>query len=199
VAIRGAGLDDNFCACPDFATNGLGTCKHIEFTLGRLATKRGGTAALARGFEATWSEIYLRYAALRRLCFRVGVDCPPQLAQQVATALEGQGSQVPDLDALLQAAAKLGHELRCYDDARSFVAERRGARRFSMRLTRKARRARNCVGCSRPSSTLTRPRAHCLPHVRAARLSATRWAWARRSRPSPLPSCWCATVGPSAC
>lgn len=35
VAIRGAGLGQNFCACPDFATNDLGTCKHIEFTLGK--------------------------------------------------------------------------------------------------------------------------------------------------------------------
>ena len=127
VAIRGARLGDNFCACPDFATNDLGTCKHIEFTLARLAAKRGGKAALARGFEAAWSEIHLQYAAPRRLSFRAGADCPPQLAQQVAAAIEGQGTQVPDLDALLRAAAKLGHELRCYDDARSFVAERRDA------------------------------------------------------------------------
>src|SRR5258706_7277647 len=36
VAIRGAGLGDNFCACPDFATNTLGTCKHIEFALTKV-------------------------------------------------------------------------------------------------------------------------------------------------------------------
>src|SRR5438552_423392 len=36
VVIRGPGLGDNFCSCPDFATNSLGTCKHIEFTLARL-------------------------------------------------------------------------------------------------------------------------------------------------------------------
>src|SRR5438067_7159580 len=29
VHIRGARPGDNFCACPDFATNTLGTCKHI--------------------------------------------------------------------------------------------------------------------------------------------------------------------------
>src|SRR4249920_1641341 len=33
VAIRGTGLGENYCSCPDFATNDLGTCKHIEFTL----------------------------------------------------------------------------------------------------------------------------------------------------------------------
>lgn len=35
VAIRGNGLGQNFCTCPDFATNDLGTCKHIEFTLAK--------------------------------------------------------------------------------------------------------------------------------------------------------------------
>ena len=36
VAIRGEHLGDNFCSCPDFTTNSLGTCKHIEFTLQTL-------------------------------------------------------------------------------------------------------------------------------------------------------------------
>src|SRR5205085_2874934 len=36
VAIRGTRLGENFCSCPDFATNALGTCKHIEFTLASL-------------------------------------------------------------------------------------------------------------------------------------------------------------------
>src|SRR5579863_401025 len=42
VAIRGAQPGDNFCACPDFATNDLGTCKHIEFVLARLERRPGG-------------------------------------------------------------------------------------------------------------------------------------------------------------
>ena len=46
VAIRGPGLGDNFCSCPDFATNALGTCKHVEFTLAYLERKRGGKTAL---------------------------------------------------------------------------------------------------------------------------------------------------------
>ena len=30
VAMRGFGLFENFCSCPDFAVNTLGTCKHSE-------------------------------------------------------------------------------------------------------------------------------------------------------------------------
>jgi hypothetical protein len=39
VAIRGSQPGDNFCACPDYAINTLGTCKHIEFVLGKLENK----------------------------------------------------------------------------------------------------------------------------------------------------------------
>ena len=36
VAMRGPGLFENYCSCPDFAVNTLGTCKHIEAMLLRL-------------------------------------------------------------------------------------------------------------------------------------------------------------------
>ncbi len=48
VAIRGLSPGDNFCSCPDYATNELGTCKHIEFTLaqfGEEARRQGGVCA----------------------------------------------------------------------------------------------------------------------------------------------------------
>jgi hypothetical protein len=70
VAVRGSELGRNFCACPDFATNTLVTCKHIEFTLGRLTRAPGARAALARGWHPPFSEVYLAYgswsAATRR-------------------------------------------------------------------------------------------------------------------------------------
>src|SRR3954453_9214997 len=51
VAIRGLGPGGNFCSCPDYSTSGLGTCKHLEFALGRLLKKRGAKAAFARGYQ----------------------------------------------------------------------------------------------------------------------------------------------------
>jgi hypothetical protein len=62
VVIRGGGLADNICSCPDFATNTLGTCKHIEFTLAKTAPaggrKRGAagrvSSFLQRGLSPLW-------------------------------------------------------------------------------------------------------------------------------------------------
>ena len=45
VSIRGFDVGDNTCECPDFRTNTLGTCKHIEAVLAVAA--RGDAAAAA--------------------------------------------------------------------------------------------------------------------------------------------------------
>ena len=50
----------------------LGTCKHIEFTLAQLEKKRGAKAALARGYQPAFSELYLRNDGRRSVHFRAG-------------------------------------------------------------------------------------------------------------------------------
>ncbi|MHB1125153.1 MAG: DEAD/DEAH box helicase [Ramlibacter sp.] len=129
VALRGMEPGDNFCSCPDFASNDLGTCKHIEFTLARLLARRADKTLRARGFAPPYSEIYLSYRGERSLRFRAGTECPPALAKKGAALFDGHAGGAMDIDGFLRAAAKAGHELRCYDDARAFIAERRDAQR----------------------------------------------------------------------
>ncbi len=138
VAIRGQALGQNFCSCPDFATNDLGTCTHIEFTLAKLLTKRGGKVALKNGFAPTYSEIWLDYAGQRCLRFRAGTDCPSSLLPKAKALFDANANwalraeQLNQLEQLLQAAQAAGHELRCYDDAWQFVAQiRDGERRHA--------------------------------------------------------------------
>ncbi|MBU0638156.1 MAG: SWIM zinc finger domain-containing protein, partial [Planctomycetes bacterium] len=76
VAIRGRGLGENYCSCPDYAVNTLGTCKHIEYMLATLGRNARGRTALARGFHPPYSEVYLRYGAKREVVFRPGTECP---------------------------------------------------------------------------------------------------------------------------
>ncbi|MFA7242542.1 MAG: DEAD/DEAH box helicase [Sulfuricellaceae bacterium] len=127
VAIRGGGLGDNFCSCPDYATNDLGTCKHIEFTLSRIEAMPGGAAALAQGFQPAYSEIYLNYAGQRCVCLNLGSACPDALAESAAALFGADGvlpsARYAELDAFLHAARDCGHEMRCHDDALNFIAE----------------------------------------------------------------------------
>ena len=134
VAIRGMHPGDNFCACPDFATNDLGTCKHVEFTLGKLARKAAAKKALAAGHQPLYSEIYLQYGGERRVVFRAGQQCPRAVAARAARLFgPAPGSALPaerfdELPGLLNAAHKAGHELRCYEDVLNFIAQARDAR-----------------------------------------------------------------------
>ncbi len=133
VAIRGPEAGDNFCTCPDFATNTLGTCKHIEFTLAQFERKRGGKAALANGYQPPYSEVYLHYGAQREVRFRPGSVCPVELARLAGKYFGPEGTLLPEafgkFDTFLSKASVFDHELRCKDDALAFVAEVRDAER----------------------------------------------------------------------
>ena len=138
VAIRGQAPGQNFCTCPDYATNDLGTCKHIEFTLARLQSRRGSKAALARGFQSEYSEIWLDYAGAREVRFRAGTGCPPALRVQAGNLFDATAGgallrhQLDGLESLMRCASDGDHELRCHDDVWQFIAQiRDGERRHA--------------------------------------------------------------------
>ena len=132
VTVRGLEPGDNRCSCPDFATNELGTCKHIEFVVGKLLKKRGAKAAFARGYQPTFSELVLHNDGHRFVRFRPGTACPASLARASAGLFEQPGGELRpdrfgDLESFIGAAAKAGHELRVPDDVLDFVAGLRDA------------------------------------------------------------------------
>jgi superfamily II DNA or RNA helicase len=133
VAIRGTQPGDNFCSCPDFATNALGTCKHVEFTLARLAARRGGKAALREGFQPEYSEVYVQYGPRRDVRFRPGAECPVELARLASGYFDSEGRLLPDafgrFETFLSKAGEIDHDLRCYEDALRLIAEVRDADR----------------------------------------------------------------------
>ncbi len=135
VTIRGQALGDNRCTCPDYATNDLGTCKHIEFVLGRLLARRDAKAAFARGFVAPYSEIWLQRGERHQVRWRAGTDCPPRLkakAKQLFDPTEDgalRESCLPDLADFIAAAQAAGHDCRVGDDVLEFIAQSRDAAR----------------------------------------------------------------------
>lgn len=126
VAIRGEGLGVNYCSCPDYAVNTLGTCKHIEFTLAKLQKKPGAKTAFTNGFQPAYSEVYLRYGAKRDVIFQPGLDCPATLRKLAGHYFDGNGVLKQDaysgFGQFLSKVNTNGHEVRCYDDAMEFVS-----------------------------------------------------------------------------
>lgn len=139
VAIRGTEPGDNFCTCPDFATNALGTCKHVEFTLAKLESRRGGKSALQAGYQPAFSEVWLQYGAARQVRLRPGTECPPELARVASKFFNDERVLLDEafgrFESFLAESQKLDHELRAYDDALAFIAEvrDRDRRKFVMK------------------------------------------------------------------
>ncbi len=138
VAIRGGMPGDNFCSCPDFATNTLGTCKHIEYTLAYLRRQRGGAAALKQGFLPGYSEIYLRYGAKREVTLRPASNVPPEFSRVAAKFFDSAGTLKQDAFAsfehFLSQVSQLDHPMRCHEDVLAFVAELRDRESRRQRL-----------------------------------------------------------------
>lgn len=130
VSIRGRNPGSNYCSCPDFATNALGTCKHIEFTLAKLEAD-GATKALSGGWKPAFSEVFVQYGMRREVRFQAGTECSAELTKLAGKFFDKEGrlpaERFGDFDRFLSDAGKLEDELRCYDDTLALVAEVRDA------------------------------------------------------------------------
>jgi superfamily II DNA or RNA helicase len=138
VTVRGGGPGDNTCTCPDFTTNTLGTCKHIEFVVGRLERNRSTGPKLRAGFHPPYSEVYLQYGTRREVRFRPGTDCPPAVARLAAKYFDAdtlRPDQAGRLDEFAAAVTAEDHDLRVGDDVREYLAELADAAARRQRVT----------------------------------------------------------------
>ena len=126
VAIRGREHGSNYCSCPDFSINNLGTCKHIEFTLLKLMKRKGAKKAFKDGFSQLYSEIYLNYGPKREIRFKPGKDAPQKLHAYARKYFSPDGmlkdEYILDFHRILRDMPTDGHELRCYDDVLAFIS-----------------------------------------------------------------------------
>ena len=131
VAIRGLQPGDNYCSCPDFSTNELGTCKHVEFTLGKLQKKRETKSDLEAGYHPPYSEVFVQYGARREVRFRPGKACGDELKRLALNYFDVEGrlrnNAYAQFEKFLERAATIEADLRCYDDALALVAGVRDA------------------------------------------------------------------------
>ncbi|PIV85853.1 MAG: hypothetical protein CO150_00110 [Nitrospirae bacterium CG_4_9_14_3_um_filter_53_35] len=132
IAIRGDAPGINFCSCPDYKVNNLGTCKHIEFTLSKLTKKRGAKKAFKEVYTPPYSEVYLSYGLKREVRFKAGSNAPAELLSLAETFFDSEGTlkeeQILDFHRFLNGTPKNnGHEVRCYDDVMAYVAEHQDA------------------------------------------------------------------------
>jgi superfamily II DNA or RNA helicase/predicted nucleic acid-binding Zn finger protein len=90
VAIRGLGLFENYCSCPDFSINTLGTCKHVEAMLLRLRKRHQRTLEAAK-FKRARASISLQYGDSIEVRLRMPAAPSPVLLSLAAEHFDASG------------------------------------------------------------------------------------------------------------
>jgi SNF2 family DNA or RNA helicase len=90
VAVRGPGLFENYCSCPDFAVNTLGTCKHIEAILLQLK-KRHRKAFETAAYKRTRASISLQYGDTIEVRLHLPSSSSPALRSLAAECFDPAG------------------------------------------------------------------------------------------------------------
>jgi SNF2 family DNA or RNA helicase len=90
VTIRGFELGENQCSCPDFKTNTLGTCKHIEAV---LETLKDDLPAQLQKKKATFTraEVSLHYGDSVQLAIHLPARTSDKLAQLAKKFFDDKG------------------------------------------------------------------------------------------------------------
>ena len=123
VTVRGFEIGDNSCTCPDFKSNTLGTCKHIEAVLESL---RPRITPPLRKKKATYTrpEVYVHYGATMTLGLHLPAkysDKLTRLAEKYfdAKGLWSGGGEYRDFVAACEAVPE---EVTIMSDAMDFVS-----------------------------------------------------------------------------
>jgi len=122
VTVRGFEVGDNVCTCPDFKSNTLGTCKHVEAVLDHLKDEipphlRKKKAAITR------PEIVLHYGEQLLLEIHLPARNSDKLAKLAATYFDERGlwSGRGKFRALIHDVEDVPEEVSFHSDALDFA------------------------------------------------------------------------------
>ncbi|MCX6628964.1 MAG: SNF2-related protein, partial [Candidatus Solibacter sp.] len=124
LAMRGPGLFENYCSCPDFRVNTLGTCKHIEALLLRLR-RRHGAALDRKGYARTRSSISLQYGETIEIRLRMPASPPPALRSIAEEYFDSAGllrrEHFPSFHRVLEGFRSADQDAVIYSDVLEYV------------------------------------------------------------------------------
>lgn len=129
VALRSRDNSLNFCSCPDFKTNQLGTCKHIEAVWLSVKRKRGFKQLLDKVPVLPYTSLYVSYLGARKVKLRIGTDRRKEWENWAKRYFDKDFALLPaafaQIDQLLREAYHIDPSFRCYEDTLELIVTRR--------------------------------------------------------------------------
>lgn len=120
VSLRGMQPHESFCSCPDFRTNGLGTCKHILHVAAKIK-KRFGVDAISRRYRRKHVSLRLHYGDDFGLRFNVPTRKNPAVEEIVGDLVATSTTDAADVMRRIEALEHSGRDLTIYPDAEDFI------------------------------------------------------------------------------
>jgi predicted nucleic acid-binding Zn finger protein len=118
VSIRDNEKSFNFCSCPDFTINGLGTCKHIEYLLFYFNKHKKYQAHLGKKQKHNYSSLSIYYGKDRAVMLKKA-DSVDEFEQE-KVLFDDKGLLYMDLfgelDSFILKARKKDPSFRVYPD-----------------------------------------------------------------------------------
>ena len=123
VVYRGLASKWNFCSCPDFRTNQLGTCKHIE----AVKIWRTDHRKVKLGDLPPYSSLYLTYSEDRAVRIRIGSVKRASMKLLACEYFSSDGVALPDkvteLESFIIRAKEIDPDFHCYPDVLDFISQ----------------------------------------------------------------------------
>lgn len=132
VALRGTEQHTSYCSCPDFRTNGLGTCKHILHTLEK-AKRKFGSKALEKQYQRENVSLRLHYGDTTDpseaggqfgLRFNPPADADPVVEEAIAGLTDSSTTDARDIMQRLELLENGGRHVTVYPDAEAYIQRR---------------------------------------------------------------------------
>lgn len=141
LALRGQEVGDNFCSCFDFRVSGLGTCKHIEWALHKLAHTYGNKQYFRKPPpEREYTSVSIHYGESRTVRIRIGTEEAENFQALAGKFFDKSGVLFPhaylEFDQFLHQAKAISSTFRCYPDVLDFVVQKREDARRAERAAR---------------------------------------------------------------
>ncbi len=125
VAIRDYEFGLNFCSCPDFKVNGLGTCKHIEYVLHQLKKDKSNDKEWKNGYKPAYSSISLKYGIERKVFLRIGENNKEDITQLANDFFDENNflkdEKYSNIEQFIEKAREINSNFKVYDDALEFI------------------------------------------------------------------------------
>ena len=127
IAIRSREAGLNFCSCPDFKVNLLGTCKHIEYVLYKIKSVERNKYLFSKGNTQYYSSISLKYGTERKVYLRIGENNYYKIKELSREYFDKDNYLKPEAfdeyEIFQEKVLALDNEFRCYPDAVDYIID----------------------------------------------------------------------------